>query len=64
MARLEYGGGEGLPSNAGGLSSGYKTGGSWSLGTLIENTGVKGGDCGGAGKDSGGWACINLQWKQ
>ena len=64
MAMVEYGGGEVLASNAGGLSSGYKTVGSWSLGTLIENTGVRGGDCGGAGKDSGGWACINLQWKQ
>ena len=64
MARLEYGGGEGLPSNAGGLSSGYKTGGSWSLGTLIENTGVRGGDCGSSGEDSWGSACINLQWEQ
>ena len=57
MARVEYGGGEGLPSNTRGLSSGYKTGGSWSLGRFIENTGVREGD-------SGGWACTNLQWEQ
>ena len=58
MAMVEYGGGEVLASNAGGLSSGYKTGGSWSLDMRIENTGVRGG---GAGEDSGGWARTNLQ---